>query len=66
MMTIETHGDVLADYDKMGAPVYFGQEQLRQLRDVERLEAPLAEPPYGGPFTLEVPAQGLAVVVVRR
>ena len=31
-----THGDVLAAYDKMGAPIYPSQEQLRQLRDVER------------------------------
>jgi xylan 1,4-beta-xylosidase len=62
----KTHGDVLAAYDKMGAPVYPSQEQLRQLREVERAEAPQVEHLHGGSFTLEVPAQGLAVVEVKR
>ena len=39
----KTHGDVLASYDKMGAPIYPSQEQLRQLRDVERPEPPQVE-----------------------
>jgi xylan 1,4-beta-xylosidase len=60
------HGDVLAAYDKMGAPTYPTQEQLRQLREVERPEAPQVEHLHGGSFTLEVPAQGLAVVEVAR
>jgi xylan 1,4-beta-xylosidase len=60
------HGDVLAAYDKMGAPVYPSQEQLRQLRDVEQPEASQMEHLHGGSFTLDVPAQGLAVVEVKR
>jgi len=60
------HGDVLAAFDKMGAPDYPSQEQLRQLRDVERPAPPQIEHLHGGSFTLVVPAQGLAVVEVRR
>jgi hypothetical protein len=56
-----TPGDVLAAYDKMGAPVYPSQEQLRQLREVERSAPPQVERLKGGSFTLVVPAQGLAV-----
>jgi xylan 1,4-beta-xylosidase len=60
------HGDVLAAYDKMGAPVYPSQEQLRQLREVEQAAAPQVEHLRGGSFTLVVPAQGLAVVETGR
>ena len=60
------HGDVLAAYDKMGAPTYPSQAQLRQLREVEQAAAPQVEHLHGGSFTLEVPAQGLAVVELGR
>ena len=60
------HGDVLAAYDKMGAPTYPSQEQLRQLREVERPVPPEKEHLHGGSFTLVVPAQGLAVVELGR
>jgi xylan 1,4-beta-xylosidase len=60
------HGDVLAAYDKMGAPTYPSQEQLRQLREVEQPGSPQVEHLHGGSFTLEVPAQGLAVIEVGR
>ena len=60
------HGDVLAAYDKMGAPTYPSQAQLRQLREVEHPEPPQVEHLHGGSFTLEVPAQGLAVVELGR
>jgi xylan 1,4-beta-xylosidase len=60
------HGDVLAAFDKMGAPDYPSQEQLRQLRDVEQPAPPQIEHLHGSSFTLRVPAQGLAVVEVRR
>ncbi|HTZ57767.1 MAG TPA: hypothetical protein VMB49_06720 [Acidobacteriaceae bacterium] len=62
----QTHGNVLAAYDKMGAPVYPSQEQLTQLRDVEKPEAPQVEHLHGGSLTLTVPEQGLAVVEIRR
>jgi xylan 1,4-beta-xylosidase len=60
------HGDVLAAYDKMGAPVYPGKEQLQQLRDVEKPGSPQMEHLHGGTFTLTVPVQGLAVVTIGR
>jgi xylan 1,4-beta-xylosidase len=62
----KAHGDVVAAYDKMGAPTYPSQEQLRQLREVERPAPPQIEHLHGGSFTLVVPEQGLAVVEVRR
>lgn len=58
------HGDVLAAYDKMGAPAYPSQEQLRQLREVVAPAAPEVEHLRGGSFTLTIPDQGLAVVEV--
>jgi xylan 1,4-beta-xylosidase len=42
------HGDVLAAYDKMGAPAYSSQEQLRQLREVEQPAPPQVEHLHGG------------------
>jgi xylan 1,4-beta-xylosidase len=62
----QTHGNVLAAYDKMGAPTYPSQEQLRQLREVENPIPPEKEHLRGGSFTLVVPAQGLAVVELGR
>jgi hypothetical protein len=48
----------------MGAPTYPSQEQLKQLREVERPETPEVLHLQDGSFTLVVPAQGLAVVEV--
>ncbi len=58
------HGDVLAAYDKMGAPTYPSKEQLQQLRDAAKPGAPQMEHLHGGSFTLTVPSQGLAVVEI--
>jgi xylan 1,4-beta-xylosidase len=60
------HGDVLAAYDKMGAPMYPSQEQLRQLREVEHPDQPEKSHLHAGSITLVVPVQGLAVVEVGR
>ena len=46
----QTHGNVLAAYDKMGAPAYPSQEQLRQLREVERAAQPQVRHLHGGPL----------------
>jgi xylan 1,4-beta-xylosidase len=62
----KTHGDVLAAYDKMGQPAYPDKEQLRQLREVERVAPPQVEHLHGGSFTLVIPAQELAVVELGR
>ena len=58
------HGDVLAAYDKMGAPTYPSQEQVKQLRQVEQPATLEVEHMHGGSFTLAIPAQGLAVVEI--
>jgi xylan 1,4-beta-xylosidase len=60
------HGDVLAAYDKMGAPLYPSKAQQQQLRDVSKPEAPQVEHLHGGALTLTVPAQGLAVLEIGR
>jgi xylan 1,4-beta-xylosidase len=58
------HGDVLAAYEKMGSPMYPSKQQLQQLRDVEKPEAPKVEHLHGGRLTVTVPAQGLAVMEI--
>ena len=60
------HYDVLAAYDKMGAPVYPSQEQLRQLRMVTQPEPPEKSHLHDGSMTLTIPAEGLAVVEIGR
>jgi xylan 1,4-beta-xylosidase len=60
----QDHGDVLAAYDRMGAPLYPSKQQLQQLRDVEKPEAPHVEHLHGGSLTVTVPAQGLAVMEI--
>jgi hypothetical protein len=50
----------------MGQPAYPDKEQLRQLREVERVAPPQVEHLHGGSFTLVIPAQELAVVELGR
>jgi len=57
------HGDVRGAYAKMGSPRYPSQAQIRQLRDGAGL-VPETRKIDGGRLTLELPAQGLAVVEV--
>jgi xylan 1,4-beta-xylosidase len=58
------HGDVRAAYAKMGSPRYPTQAQLAELRKVAALGAPERRKVEGGKLSVEMPAQGLAVIEV--
>jgi xylan 1,4-beta-xylosidase len=61
-----THGNVMAAYEKMGQPQYPTKAQQRELRKAAQLSAPEVHPLHGGAFTLEIPSQGLAVMMLSR
>jgi xylan 1,4-beta-xylosidase len=61
-----THGNVMAAYEQMGQPQYPTQAQQRELRKAAHLSPPEVQPLHGGAFTLEIPSQGLAVMVLSR
>src|ERR1039457_4904124 len=56
------HGDMHPEYDKMGQPRYPTREQLEALRQAAQLPLPEVRDLDNGELTLEVPADGLAVV----
>jgi xylan 1,4-beta-xylosidase len=58
------HGDVRAAYAKMGSPRYPTQAQLAELRKAAALGAPEGRKVEGGKLSVEMPAQGLAVIEV--
>lgn len=62
----ETHGDLMPLYDKMNRPTYPSQAQLRALRQAAELPAPESQPLHEGVLTLDIPPQGLAVIVLPR
>ena len=57
-----THGSLLALYNQMGRPVYPTSKQLEDLRRAAELPAPEVKSFAQGKLTLELPAQGLALV----
>ena len=57
------HGDVRGVYAKMGSPRYPTQAQIAELRKAAAF-VPEKRKIDGGRLTLELPAQGLAVVEV--
>jgi xylan 1,4-beta-xylosidase len=61
-----THGNVLTAYAKMGQPQYPTQEQQRELRKAAELAPAEVQHLQGNAFTLEIPPQGLAVVVISK
>src|SRR5271166_1289452 len=61
----EEHGNTLALYEKMGKPRYPTQAQIRDLRENSRLHDPAYDELTDGSYTLQLPANGLAVIQVR-
>ena len=57
-----THGSLLAAYAQMGKPAYPTQAQLQTLRDAAKLPPAEQMRLQEGKLTLDVPAQGLAVI----
>jgi xylan 1,4-beta-xylosidase len=59
-----THGDMRPAYAKMGSPRYPTQAQLMELRKAAALGGPEMRKLEGGKLSLELPAQGLAVLEI--
>jgi xylan 1,4-beta-xylosidase len=59
------HGDFHPTYEKMGAPRYPTQEQIRELRAATELAAPEVRQLDHGELTLTLPAHGLAVIELK-
>jgi xylan 1,4-beta-xylosidase len=60
----ETHGNVVATFDKMGRPAFPSREQIKQLRAAGRMAAPEQVALRDGKLALDIPPQGLVVVEV--
>ncbi|MBD8872694.1 glycosyl hydrolase family 39 [Rhodanobacter sp. DHB23] len=60
----ETHGNVIATFDRMGRPAFPSREQIRQLREAGQMAAPEQVALHGGKLVLDIPPQGLVVVEV--
>jgi xylan 1,4-beta-xylosidase len=60
----DAHGNVLSAYLGMGSPRYPTQEQLAALRKAAALPAPSELPVADGTLTLDVPPNGLMLVVI--
>jgi xylan 1,4-beta-xylosidase len=59
------HGDVRPAYAKMGSPQYPTEAQLRKLREAAAIGAPEVRKIEQQKLTVELPAQGLAVIEVQ-
>ncbi len=61
----EEHGNTLGLYEKMGRPRYPTQDQIHSLREDSGLPDPQYDELTGGSYTVQLPANGLAVIQVR-
>ncbi|MDE2497426.1 MAG: glycosyl hydrolase family 39, partial [Xanthomonadaceae bacterium] len=59
-----SHGNVLAAYNKMGRPAFPTRAQIEQLRAAGQERPPQTVTVNDGRLTLDVPPQGLVVLVV--
>ena len=59
------HGDTHLAYEKMGAPRYPTQAEIRQLRSASELTASQTRDLKNGELNLDVPAHGLALVELK-
>ncbi len=59
------HGDVHSAYEKMGAPRYPSQKQIRELRQAAELPAAEARQIKHSELILTLPAHGLAVIELK-
>jgi xylan 1,4-beta-xylosidase len=60
-----THGDVHKAYEAMGSPRYPTREQVDKLRAAARLSPPETHDLKNGSVTLNIPAHGLLLIVVK-
>jgi xylan 1,4-beta-xylosidase len=60
-----THGSLLGAYEQMGRPKYPTPSQIATLQRAAALPAPEQMPINGNQFTIELPAQSLAVIELK-
>jgi hypothetical protein len=60
-----THGSLLGAYDQMNRPSYPTRSQIETLQQAAALPAAEQMPISGNQFTIDLPAQSLAVVEIR-
>ena len=58
----ETHGNVIAAFDRMGRPAFPSREQIQQLRAAGKMAPSESVALHDGHLTLDIPPQGLVVV----
>jgi xylan 1,4-beta-xylosidase len=60
----ETHGNVISTYDSMGRPAFLTRDQIAKLREAGKAAQPEDTKLRNGSLTIQVPPQGLAVVII--
>jgi len=60
----ETHGNVISTYDAMGRPAFPSRDQILKLREAGKAAPPEHTKLSNGTLTIQVPPQGLAVVLI--
>jgi xylan 1,4-beta-xylosidase len=60
-----THGSLLGAYEQMGRPTYPTSSQIETLQRAAALPPPEETPIQGKEFTIELPAQSLAVIEIK-
>jgi xylan 1,4-beta-xylosidase len=58
----DTHGNVVATFDRMGRPPFPSRAQIAQLRASAALPAPEVSHLSGGRLELDVPTHGLVLI----
>jgi xylan 1,4-beta-xylosidase len=57
----ETHGNVIAAFDRMGRPPFPSREQIQQLRAAGKMAPSESVALHDGHLTLDIPPQGLVI-----
>lgn len=60
----EGHGNVISTYDSMGRPAFPSRDQIARLREAGRASPAEQARLHNGALTIQVPPQGLAVVIL--
>ena len=60
----EAHGNVIPTYDAMGRPAFPSREEIMKLREAGKAAPPEHAPVNHGILTIQVPPQGLAVLLI--
>lgn len=60
----ETHGNVISTYDAMDRPAFPSRDQILKLREAGKAAPPEHTKLSNGTLTIQVPPQGLAVVLI--